>query len=282
MKKTYLLLMMLLGVFTLSNAQVTVEVDANAAWLGYANVFETQANGGAFVFGQAWGVPDLKTVIDTGAGTLTLQPNFNTWDPADPFWVTPAGEANKVFEGNTYIEDNSLLGQNITFNGNCASFTIDPGYAVKAYIKVFQANFSIVKEESVVLVAGQNFSIEFTDVEPQDEAVQYGFSVLGLIADPADEATLGSVVVQAPVLSVGDVDAVTVAVFPNPTTDIINIQASEAITSITLYSIIGQEVLEVTPNQNNAAIDMSGLQSGLYIATVQSDSGNKSIRLVKN
>jgi hypothetical protein len=282
MKKTYLVLTMLLGVFTLSNAQVTVEVDANAAWLGFANVFETQANGGAFVFGQPWGVPDLKTVIDTGAGTITLQPNFNTWNPADPFWVTPAGEPNKVFEGNTYVEDNTLLGQTVTFTGNCDSFTIDPGYAVKAYIKVFQANFSIVKEESTMLEAGQNFSVEFTDVEAEDEVVQYGFQVLGLIADPADEPTLGSVVVQAPILSVGDVDAVNVAAFPNPTTDVVTIQASEPITSITLYSVVGQQILVVSPNQNTTELDMSGLQSGLYIASIQSDSGNKSIRLVKN
>ncbi len=35
-------------------AQNTVTVDAGAAQIGYANVFETPTNGGAYVFGQDW------------------------------------------------------------------------------------------------------------------------------------------------------------------------------------------------------------------------------------
>ena len=45
----------------------TVTVDASADQLGYANVFETD---GTFVFGDAWGVPDLKTVVDPANNTI--------------------------------------------------------------------------------------------------------------------------------------------------------------------------------------------------------------------
>ena len=83
-------------------AQNSVSVDAGAAWLGYANIFDPAT--GDFVFGEPWGVPDIKTVVDAGAGTLTLQPNFNTYaaNPTDPFWVDQTtGLGAKIFEGNS-------------------------------------------------------------------------------------------------------------------------------------------------------------------------------------
>ena len=45
-------------------AQNSVSVDAGAAWLGYANIFDPAT--GDFVFGEPWGVPDIKTVVDAG------------------------------------------------------------------------------------------------------------------------------------------------------------------------------------------------------------------------
>ncbi|MGB1451901.1 MAG: hypothetical protein ACPG7E_09345, partial [Marinirhabdus sp.] len=219
MKKVTLFLAVLVGACTLTTAQNTVEIDANAEFFGYANVFETPANGGDFVFGDPWGVPDLKTVVDPSAGTLTLQPNFNTYgdNPTDPFWVDQTtGEGNKVFQGLTYIEDNSLVGSELTFVGGCVSKTIDAGYDVVAFIRVFDVNYTLLAEETADLVAGQTFAVNYTNVEPEDAVIQYGFSVKGINADPADEAILGSVVVGAESLGINDVAQVTVSTYPNP------------------------------------------------------------------
>ena len=272
---------MMIGGLGLSEAQVTVEFDANATFVGFANVFETPANGGGFVFGQPWGVPDIKTVIDTGAGTATLQPNFNTWDPNDAFWVVN-GMANKVFEGNTYVEDNGLIGQVVTFEGNCNSFTIDNGYAVKAFIKVFNNDFSVVKEVNTTLTAGENFSVTYSDVEGTDVHFQYGFAVTGLIADPVTEPNLGSVVVSAPILSTNDAELVNVAAYPNPVQDNYNIQSVETIERVNIYNVLGQRVFNAEINDVNAVLDLSNLGTGLYMANIETVAGNKVIRLVKN
>lgn len=282
MKKFYLLTLMMIAGIGLSKAQETVDFDANATFLGFANVFETPANGGGFVFGQAWGVPDLKTVIDTGAGTATLQPNFNTWDPGDPFWVTAGGEANKVFEGNTYVEDNTLIGSEVTFSGNCNSFTLDAGYQAKAFIKVFNSDFSVVKEVNTTMTAGENFSVTYTDVEAEDTFLQYGFAVTGLIADPVLEPTLGSVIVSAPILSINDVETLNVVAYPNPVQDNYNIQSAELINNVNIYNMLGQNVFNVLVNDMNATLDLSRLEAGLYIANIATEKGNKVIRLVKN
>jgi len=263
-------------------AQNTVTADAEAALVGFANVFETPANGGAFVFGQGWGVPDLQTVIDTGAGTITLQPNFNTYDVNDPFWTDATTlEGNKVFEANTFVEDNALAGQELTFNGGVEAYTLDPAYVAVAFIKVFNADFSVLKIETQPLVAGENFSVVYTNVEPEDTVVQYGWQVVGINANPADESALGSIVVKDNVLSVGDNNTIEVTAFPNPVQDSWNVRAQENITDISITNMLGQRVLTVQPNSTNVALETSALRTGMYVAIVSTEAGSQTIKIIK-
>lgn len=287
MKKNYLFLFLFTAFTFTGIAQNSVTVDASATQNGYANVFELPANGGGFVFGQPWGVADLKTVVDAGANTLTLQPNFNTYadNPTDPFWVNQTtGEGNKIFEGNTYVEDNSLVGSELTFSGGVVSNTIDAGYAVDAFIKVFNADFSVLKEESVALAAGgTNFSITYTNVEATDAVVQYGFRVTGVNANPDDEAALGSVVVGEEVLSIGSNDLVNVSVYPNPSSSSWTVNsANKSILSIELYDMLGKRINVYTAEGKTVSINNEALSNGVYFAKINSNSGTKTVKLIKN
>lgn len=284
MKKIYLLFGLFLCFALQGNAQNTVNVDASAEIVGYANVFELPANGGGFVFGEPWGVPDLKSVVDAGANTITLQPNFNAWgDGTDPFWVDQAtGEGNKIFEANTYVEDNSLVGEELTFTGGVSSNTIDAAYAVVAFIKVFNSDFSVLKEETVALEEGTNFTVTYTNVEADDAVVQYGFKVTGVVADPANEAALGSVVVGDLILGVGDNELNNVAVYPNPSSSQWNIASpNQNILMIELYDIMGKRIQVLNVDTNQAAINNEALSNGIYFAKIYSESSNKTIKLIK-
>jgi hypothetical protein len=282
MKQFYFSLAICVGLTTSLFAQNTVTVDANAEQFGYANVFEL--DGTTFVFGQGWGVPEMKTVVDTGTNTLTLQPNFNTYgdNPTDPFWVNQTtGEGNKIFEGNTFVEDTGLAGSELTFEGSVSAFTIDAGYTVFAFIKVFNADFSVLKEETAALTGTGNFTITYTDVEPADTTVQYGFKVTGVNANPADEGALGSVTVSAVTAGVNDNNNINVAVYPNPTANTVNIQAEDQITSVAIYNVLGQKVVDASPNSVYASVDMAQFGAGMYFATVTTESGSRTIKLIK-
>lgn len=282
MKKITYLFAVLIGGCSLMTAQNTVVADAGATFLGYANVSETPANGGAFVFGSGWDVPDLKTVVDAGAGTITLQPNFNTYDAADPFWVDPAtGNGNKIFEGNTFVEDNTLAGSELTFTGGVQSFTLDPGYVAIAFIKVFNADFTVLKQVDTPMTAGQDFSVTYTEVAPGDTTVQYGWSITGVNANPADEAALGGVVIVDTVLSTNDFDATSISSYPNPVLNDWNVTARDMITSISVVNVLGQEVIRATPSATNYSLDMSALTAGVYVANVTTAQGEKTIKLIK-
>jgi len=427
MKKNYFTIALVFCLTSMGIAQNTVTVDASAEQFGYANVFETN---GDFVFGETWGVTDLQTIVDPANNTLTLQPNYNTWaEGTDPFWVNQGTFlGNKNFEGNTYVEDNSLVGNELIFEGSVDSNTLmlpgvgyvkfnvnggpldgghqavpaqfggiftpegvtadvvlvtdegsDPdendacepitnagalegkiailrrgacefglkalaaenagaiavivvnnvegapivmaggadgefvtiptlmvsdavggaiiaelangvnttmslaNYNVYAFIKVFNSDFSVLKEEKVLLGGdGSDFSLIYDNVESDDAVVQYGFQVLGLNANPLDEATLGSVVVTGDeIMAINDVNAINVSVYPNPTINKINIQSDEQITNVVVYNTLGQMVKSASPNTTNFSMETANLDAGIYFAKLSTENGSKTVKFIK-
>jgi hypothetical protein len=425
MKKNYFTIALVFCLTSMGIAQNTVTVDANAELFGYANVFETN---GDFVFGESWGVPDLQTIVDPANNTLTLQPNYNTWaDGTDPFWVNQATVlGNKLFEGNTYVEDNTLVGSELTFEGLVTSNTLDGAgqllfnvnngplegghqavaanfggaftstaltgdavlvtdegadpdendacepitnageidgnvavlrrgacefgfkalaaqnagaiavivvnnqegapivmaggadgesvtipvlmvsdvvgeaiiaelangvnttmvlstYTTVAFIKVFNSDFSVLKQESVVLGGdGSSFSVTYDNVESDDAVVQYGFQVLGLNANPVNEAALGSVIVTSDeIAAVNDFNAINVSVYPNPTINKINIQSDEQITNVVVYNTLGQMVKSASPDATNFSMETANLDAGIYFTKLSTEKGSKTVKFIK-
>ncbi|MDC3341395.1 T9SS type A sorting domain-containing protein [Flavobacteriaceae bacterium] len=265
-------------------AQNSVSVDASGNWLGYANIFDPAT--GDYIFGEPWGIQDIKTVVDAGAGTLTLQPNFNTYadNPTDPFWVDQTtGLGAKIFEGNSYIEDNSLAGVELTFSGNINSNTLDAAYDAVAFIKVFNANYSVLKQATVPLT-GATFEVVFTDVNPAEDAVvQYGFQIIGLNANPEEEAALGNVVVSGGALSVNDFNTASFSVAPNPSNSVWNVRSAQYdMTQVVLFDVLGKKVAQFNNPGTALAIDNNNLSKGAYFAQINTASGSTTVQLMKN
>lgn len=83
------------------------------------------------------------------------------------------------------------------------------------------------------------------------------------------------------ILNTEDFYAVEIAAFPNPMVNELNFSSTESITQITMYNLLGQLVLQDTPNNSNITLDVSQLTSGLYIARIATDSGNQTLKVVK-
>ena len=163
---------------------------------------------------------------------------------------------------------------------NSTMFLTD--YNMYAFIKVFNSDFSVVKDVYASLEeAGTDFSFTFDDVGDEDAFVQYGFGVTGINANPADEATLGSVVVTSNTLSVSDFNTINVSLFPNPTTNNISIQSDKQITDVAIYNTLGQTVKNASPQATNFSIETSNLNTGVYFVTLKTDAASKTIKFIK-
>ena len=303
MKKITLLFTFLTVAFGFS--QNTVTIDVGAAWNGYMNVFDNISDptpncGGGFCFGNPWTISDLKTVI--GASTITIQANYNTYanavggnDADRDYWtnssdggVTAGPLGNKLMEASTYVEPGaSFNGQDLTFTGEVISNTIN-NYNATFFIKALDPNNgyqdALGGTKNIILPSSGVFSITATGAElAPGLIIQYGFAVVGLNANPADEVALGSVVVGPVSLSTNDLEVMTFKVYPNPAKDSWTIKTNnENITSIQVYDMLGKNVLSLSPNTKETKIEATTLSKGLYFAKIATDNGSSSIKLIKN
>ena len=155
-------------------------------------------------------------------------------------------------------------------------------YTTTAFIKVFNSDYSVLKQESVELGPdGTDFSVTYDNVEDADAVVQYGFQVFGLNANPVNEAALGSVVITSDVLSVNDVNMINVSIYPNPTSNNINIQSEEQITNVVIYNTLGQTVRNVSPDATNFSVNTSNLDAGTYFAVLSTENASKTVKFIK-
>ena len=141
MKKLYTLVAAILLSSTAAVAQNLVDASASDAWIGYMNVFNL---GGGYEFGSAWEVPALQTTLDGGENTVTLQPNFNTYEenPDDLFWVNDDGTGNKDLEALTFVEPGPTFNEfDLIFQGSVISHTLAEGYNAQFFIKALN-NFN--------------------------------------------------------------------------------------------------------------------------------------------
>ena len=70
-----------------------------------------------------------------------------------------------------------------------------------------------------------------------------------------------------------------VVVYPNPATDVVNVETSEPITAIAVYNMNGAAVnAEYSVNGNNATINVGGLASGIYFVRINN---GEAVRVIK-
>lgn len=69
--------------------------------------------------------------------------------------------------------------------------------------------------------------------------------------------------------------------YPNPVTNVLNIDAKEEISEIKVYNMAGQQVLSKEARSKNPKVDMSALKAGVYVVEVTSDSNTTTHKVIK-
>ena len=69
--------------------------------------------------------------------------------------------------------------------------------------------------------------------------------------------------------------------YPNPVQDVLNISAKSVIENVSIFSLLGQKVMEVSVNQNASSINIESLTNGVYIMKVMIDGTSASYKIVK-
>lgn len=83
-------------------------------------------------------------------------------------------------------------------------------------------------------------------------------------------------------LLVEDHETLDFSFYPNPTTDVINLQASDAIRTVKMYTLHGQKVKSQQFNQRDGQLDVADLAKGVYLLTADFENGaSRTVKIVK-
>jgi hypothetical protein len=72
-----------------------------------------------------------------------------------------------------------------------------------------------------------------------------------------------------------------ITVYPNPADALVTVTGTSIIEHLTLFNLLGQEVISAAPNALTAQVDMSALQPGAYLVKVKTLHGSGVIKLLK-
>ncbi|MDV7696155.1 choice-of-anchor J domain-containing protein [Chryseobacterium soli] len=70
-------------------------------------------------------------------------------------------------------------------------------------------------------------------------------------------------------------------VYPNPATDILNIDSKVKIKSINVYDTAGRSVISTDANSNKFSVHLAKLAAGIYIVTAETENGKESVKVIK-
>src|SRR5690606_23174128 len=121
-----------------------------------------------------------------------------------------------------------------------------------------------------------NVGDSFTSTDPSG-ALTFVFT-----SDDSAQETGWVAEVTCATLSVGDVTLDTnFSYFPNPVKNTLQLNAQSNIQNVSIFNMLGQEVLRTAPNNVNSTVDMSALQTGAYLVKVTINDRTETVRVIK-
>ena len=89
-------------------------------------------------------------------------------------------------------------------------------------------------------------------------------------------------IIEGATLSVNDYTLSAITLHPNPTKDVVNINAKTLINTVTVNNVLGEEILNLTPNSLVSIIDLSVYNSGMYFVHISTENNFEVIKIIKH
>jgi hypothetical protein len=83
-------------------------------------------------------------------------------------------------------------------------------------------------------------------------------------------------------LGVNNFEISKIKMYPNPVANILNVDSVSTIEKVSVYNLVGLEVISKSINSKLVSLDVSNLQSGIYIVKASIDNKVSASRLIKN
>ena len=210
---------------------------------------------------------DAATGLTMGT-TLTDQTNVNAWNAVNNPSCDPFGTISDVWF--SFVAPASMA----------VDITTTLGTASDAKFAVF-TDCGVATELGCSLGGAANT----LHIQPVTTGVTYYIQVWNdgsLLRSSARTEGTFDILVEEGVLSTEDFDEIELfTYYPNPVNNTLTLKAQRDIQNVSIYNMLGQEVLRTAPNAIENDVDMSTLQSGAYFVKVTIDDISETVRIIK-
>ncbi|WP_026449749.1 T9SS type A sorting domain-containing protein [Aequorivita capsosiphonis] len=95
-------------------------------------------------------------------------------------------------------------------------------------------------------------------------------------------AELGLVAISGDALGVSENSLEGFSYYPNPATNVLNLKSMRNIENVSIYNLLGQQVINSRINATDSQLDVSSLNTGAYIMKVEVNGEMGTYKLIKN
>lgn len=212
-------------------------------------------------------------------------------------WYAEA-EGGDALTGETALVDGTIYYASQTFD-TCESIlrtvvtaeinvVATPGGEENQHFIVANASEATIEDlvtdaEGTVLWYASEEDIEQGNALPEGTVLVSGNTYYAVQAD-GDCTSTGSFAVTATVdieLGTEGFNNSAFSYYPNPVKDVLTLNYSSEISSVTIYNMLGQQVMTNQLNAKEGKIDMASLPNGIYIINISAGEQAKTIKVVK-
>lgn len=218
-----------------------------------------------------WGYFNNGTAQTASTGTRSIRYAWNATTPGNDWFYTPGlsltgGTAYtlkfsyKASDGPTYVEN---LEVKYGTAANAAAMTSAPIVTLAGINSALASPFAVSTTNFTPATSG-TYYLGFRNYSAADQAFLY-------IDDISVTAAL----------STDDLTSKTLKYFPNPVKDVFNLSHTENIDGVSVFNLLGQQVLSASINGTEGSVNMSSLPAGNYIVKVNAGNTTSNIKILK-
>ena len=72
-----------------------------------------------------------------------------------------------------------------------------------------------------------------------------------------------------------------ITLYPNPVRDYLNLRSIDQIEQISVYNLLGQQVRFSSPSNSQTSIDMTSLETGIYVVKIKAGGKTGNYKIIK-